>query len=165
VPRRRGCKDYARDLQGVGGLAPEVNAPLEKLQIGRTVIDLTTVDERDRQPIGSPYLTIAVDVFTLCVPGMVVTLEAPSAVSACLCLAHATCDKRPKLERLDVEMNRPMSGKLKLLSLEHAAEFKSEALRGGCEQHGIQLSYRPPGLPHFWGIVERIIGTAMQMNY
>jgi len=43
------------------------------------------VDERDRQPIGRPYLTIAIDVFTRCVLGMVVTLEAPSAVSVCPC--------------------------------------------------------------------------------
>lgn len=60
-------------------------------------------------------------------------------------------------------MDWPMSGKPKLLYLDNAAEFKSEALRRGCEQHGIQLSYRPPGLPHFGSIVERIVGTAMRM--
>lgn len=163
VARCRGGPDAARDLQGVGGVPPEVTAPLEQVQIDHTVIDLIIVDERDRQPIGRPYLTVAIDVFTRCVPGMVVTLEAPSAVSAGLCLAHAACDKRPSLERLNVEMGWPMSGKPKLLYLDNAAEFKSEALRRGCEQHGIQLSYRPPGLPHFGGIVERIIGTAMQM--
>jgi putative transposase len=133
------------------------------VQIDHTVIDLIIVDERDRQPIGRPYLTLAIDVFTRCVPGMVITLEAPSAVSVGLCLAHAACDKRPQLERLEVEMDWPMSGKPKLLYLDNAAEFKSEALRRGCQQHGIELSYRPPGLPHFGGIVERIIGTAMQM--
>ena len=47
--------------------------------------------------------------------------------------------------------------------MDNAAEFKSEALRRGCEQHGIRLRYRPPGQPHFGGIVERIIGTMMQM--
>jgi len=55
-----------------------------------------------------------------------------------------------------------MSGKPKLLYLDNAAEFKSEALRRGCEQHGIQLNYRPPGQPQYGGIVERVIGTAMQ---
>jgi putative transposase len=34
-------------------------------------------------------------VFTRCVLGMVVTLEAPSAVSVGLCLVHVACDKRP----------------------------------------------------------------------
>jgi putative transposase len=66
-----------------------VSAPLEQVQIDHTVIDLIVVDERDRQPIGRPYLTLAIDVFTRCVVGMVVTLEAPSAVSVGLCLAHA----------------------------------------------------------------------------
>ncbi|WP_455567148.1 Mu transposase C-terminal domain-containing protein [Serratia symbiotica] len=51
----------------------------------------------------------------------------------------------------------------RLLYLDNTAEFKSEALRRGCEQHGIRLDYRPLGQPHYGGIVERIIGTAMQM--
>ena len=87
----------------------------------------------------------------------------PSAVSVGLCLAHVACDKRPWLEGLNVEMDWPMSGKPRLLYLDNAAEFKSEALRRGCEQHGIRLDYRPLGQPHYGGIVERIIGTAMQM--
>ena len=165
VARSRGGQDAARPFQGAGGTPPEVTVPLEQVQIDHTVIDLIVVDERDRQPIGRPYLTIAIDVFTRCVVGMVVTLEAPSATSVGLCLAHAACDKRSWLEGLDVEMNWPMSGKPKLLYLDNAAEFKSEALRRGCEQHGVQLDYRPPGQPHYGGIVERIIGTAMQMTH
>lgn len=163
IARSRGGQDAARPLQGAGGIPPEVTMPLEQVQIDHTVIDLIVVDERDRQPIGRPYLTLAIDVFTRCVLGMVVTLEAPSAVSVGLCLAHAACDKRPWLEGLKVEMDWPMSGKPRLLYLDNAAEFKSEALRRGCEQHGIRLDYRPPGQPHYGGIVERIIGTAMQM--
>ncbi len=163
IARSRGGQDAARPLQGAGGIPPEVTMPLEQVQIDHTVIDLIVVDERDRQPIGRPYLTLAIDVFTRCVLGMVVTLEAPSAVSVGLCLAHAACDKRPWLEGLNVEMDWPMSGKPGLLYLDNAAEFKSEALRRGCEQHGIRLDYRPPGQPHYGGIVERIIGTAMQM--
>lgn len=159
IARSRGGQDAARPLQGAGGIPPEVTMPLEQVQIDHTVIDLIVVDERDRRP----YLTLAIDVFTRCVLGMVVTLEAPSAVSVGLCLAHAACDKRPWLEGLNVEMDWPMSGKPRLLYLDNAAEFKSEALRRGCEQHGIRLDYRPPGQPHYGGIVERIIGTAMQM--
>jgi len=161
--RRREGQDASHELQGVGGIPPAVSEPLEQVQIDHTVIDLIVVDAHDRQPIGRPYLTLAIDVFTRCVLGMVVTLEAPSAVSVGLCLAHVACDKRPWLEGLDVEMNWPMSGKPRLLYLDNAAEFKSEALRRGCEQHGIRLDYRPPGQPHYGGIVERIIGTAMQM--
>ena len=109
--RRRGGQDASRELQGAGGVPPTVAEPLEQVQIDHTVIDLVVVDARDRQPIGRPYLTLAIDVFTRCVLGMVVTLEAPSAVSVGLCLAHVACDKRPCLEGLDVEMDWYLSPK------------------------------------------------------
>ncbi|WP_455710093.1 hypothetical protein [Nocardia tengchongensis] len=56
-------------------------------------------------------MTAAIDEATRCVPGFVVTLEAPSATSAGLCLVHMATDKRPWLERLDVQASWPMSGK------------------------------------------------------
>jgi putative transposase len=134
---------------------------LEQVQIDHTMIDLVIVDERDRQPVGRPYLTAAIDVYSRCLVGMVVTLEPPSAVSVGLCLAHVCSDKRPWLEGLGIGGDWPMSGKPRRLYLDNAAEFKSEALRRGCEQHGIRLNYRPLGRPHYGGIVERVIGTVM----
>jgi putative transposase len=132
------------------------------VQIDHTPVDVIVVDEQHRLPIGRPYLTAAIDVASRCVVGLVVTLEAPSATSVGLCLAHTATDKRPWLERLGVEAAWPMSGKPCELYVDNASEFKSEALRRGCDQHGIKLGYRPPGRPHFGGIVERLIGTMMQ---
>ncbi len=110
-------------------------------------------------------MTVAIDVFSRCIVGLVVTLEAPSALSVGLCLAHMVTDKRAWLERLGVEadIGWPMSGKPMQLHLDNAAEFNSEALRRGCDQHGIGLRYRPAGQPHYGGIVERLIGTMMQL--
>jgi putative transposase len=113
--KREGASaDAVRSLQSAGGIVPPVLAPLDQVQIDHTVIDLIIVDERDRQPIGRPYLTVAIDVYSRCILGMVVTLEAPSAVSVGLCLAHVVCDKRPWLELLGIEVDWPMSGKPKL---------------------------------------------------
>jgi transposase InsO family protein len=127
------------------------------------VVGRWVVDERHRMPIGRPYLTVAIDVFSRCIVGLVVTLEAPSALSVGLCLANMVTDKRPWLERLAVEATWPMSGKPAEIYVDNAAEFKSEALRRGCDQHGIKIEWRPPGEPHFGGIVERVIGTLMEM--
>lgn len=155
--------DAARALRSAGGMPPEVTGLLERVQADHTPVDVIVVDERHRLPIGRPYLTVAIDEASRCVVGLVVTLEAPSATSVGLCLAHAATDKRAWLERLDVQAVWPMSGKPCALYVDNAAEFKSEALRRGCEQHGIALDYRPPGRPHFGGVVERLIGTMMQM--
>lgn len=162
VGRRREGPDSVRSLQSAGGEVPVIESILDQVQIDHTVIDLIVVDERERQPIGRPYLTAAIDVCSRSLVGMVVTLDPPSAVSVGLCLAHTVADKRPWLERLGVEADWPMSGKPRMLYVDNAAEFKSEALTRGCAQHGITLDYRPVGRPHYGGIVERVIGTAME---
>jgi putative transposase len=162
VSAREGA-DAARGLRSAGGTPPEVTGLLEQVQADHTPVDVIVVDERHRLPIGRPYLTAGIDVASRCVAALVVTLEAPSATSVGLCLAHMAVGKRAWLERLGVEAAWPMSGKPRELYVDNAAEFKSEALRRGCDQHGIRLRYRPPGQPHFGGIVERVIGTMMQM--
>ena len=144
VTAREG-RDAARTRRSAGGAPPEVSGLLEQVQIDHTPVDVIVVDEKHRLPAGRPYLTLAMDVRSRCVVGMVVTLGAPSATSVGLCLAHAAADKRSWLERLEVEAAWPMSGKPLELYVDNAAEFKSEALRRGCEQHGIRLRYRPPG--------------------
>jgi putative transposase len=156
-------RDAARSLGAAGGVAPEVPGLLDQVQVDHTVVDVIVVDEWHRLPIGRPYVTAAIDVASRCVVGLVVTLEAPSATSVGLCLAHMATSKRAWLERLGVEAVWPMSGKPRELYVDNAAEFRSEALRRGCDQHGIALRYRPPGQPHFGGIVERLIGTMMQL--
>jgi putative transposase len=56
-----------------------------------------------------------------------------------LCLAHTVTGKRAWLEQLGAEMAWPMSGKPRELFVDNAPEFKSEALRRGCDQHRIGL--------------------------
>src|SRR6266568_3267762 len=167
VASARQGADAARPRRSAGGQPPEIEGLLEQVQMDHTVVDLEVVDERYRRPIGRPYVTAAIDVASRGVAGLVITLEAPSALSVGLCLAHMVTDKRAGLERLGIEADAravwPMSGKPREIYLDNAAEFKSEALRRGCDQHGIKLSYRPKGMPHFGGIIERLIGTMMQM--
>ncbi|GAA4976436.1 putative transposase [Nonomuraea thailandensis] len=154
----------ARRLRSAGGDPPSIEGLLQQVQIDHTPVDVEVVDERHRLPIGRPYVTAAIDVASRCVVGLVVTLEAPSALSVGLCLAHTVCDKRPWLERLGLQaVVWPMSGKPHEIHVDNAVEFHSEALRRGCVQHGVTLEYRPKGMPHFGGVIERLIGTMMQM--
>ncbi|WP_067470323.1 Mu transposase C-terminal domain-containing protein [Nocardia amamiensis] len=155
--------DAARARRAAGGATPPVEGLLERVQIDHTPADVIVVDDVHRLPIGRPYVTAAIDEATRCVPGLVITLDAPSATSVGLCLAHMAIDKRPWLERLKVEAAWPMSGKPVQLYVDNATEFKSEALRRGCDQHGIEVGYRPLGQPHFGGVIERLIGTMMTM--
>lgn len=163
VARKREGSDAAKRLCSAAGDPPEPAAPLERVQMDHTPVDLIIVEESSREPIGRPHLTLAIDVFTRCIVGMLLTLEPPSATSVGLCLAHSVTDKTAWLVRLGLtDVTWPMKGKPELIHLDNAKEFKSEALKRGCEQHGINRDYRPKKQAHYGGIIERVIGTAMK---
>lgn len=151
----------ARRLTSAAGHGPISHAPLDVVQIDHTPIDIILVDEVSRLPVGRPWLTVAIDVYSRCITGFLVSFEAPSATSVGLCLAHTGVEKRTYLEGLGLDTEWPIAGIPRLLHLDNAAEFHGEALARGCHQHGIDLEYRPKGQPHFGGVIERLIGTLM----
>ncbi len=77
--RRRG--EEHPETEPVHGHARPARHPLDLVQIDHTPVDLVLVDPLDREPIGRPWLTVAIDVFSRCIAGFHVTLEAPSATS------------------------------------------------------------------------------------
>lgn len=163
VLRKREGRDAVRRLEAAGGQFPPVSCPLEVVQIDHTPVDLIVVDPFSRQPIGRPYITLGIDVYSRCITGLCLSLEPPSAVSVGLCLAHGAMEKQTWLNRLGITASWPIQGKPLALHVDNGEEFHSEALRRGCEVHGITLHHRPVGAPHFGGTIERVIGTLMQM--
>ena len=164
IKKREGV-EAVRGLNAVPGQFPPVMKPLGVVQIDHTPVDVIVVDPFTREPIGRPWITLGIDIFSRCIVGLCLTLEPPSAVSVGLCLAHCVSDKRAWLERMGIEAEWPVRGKPDLIHVDNGAEFHSEALTRGCEVHGIKIDYRPLGEPHFGGIIERVIGTFMQMTH
>ena len=138
-----------------------VQHPLQIVQIDHTKVDVTVVDPIERQPIGRPILTIAIDVFTRMVLGFYLSLEAPSVTSVALCLTHAIIDKTRWLADRDISLEWPASGLPECIHVDNGAEFHARAFKLGCADHNIVIAYRPPGTPRFGGHVERLIGTMM----
>lgn len=166
VTERREGYRATRRLSPVIGETPDPLVPLGLVQMDHSPVDVIVVDENSREPIGRPYLTLSIDVFTRSIVGMLLSLEAPSATSVGLCLAHTVCNKDAYLLRLGLEeIEWPMYGKPEVIHLDNAREFHCEALKRGCEQHGIKRDFRPKMQPHFGGIIERVIGTAMKMSH
>jgi putative transposase len=157
--RRRG--EEHPEANPVHGHAPPSRHPLDLVQMDHTPMDLMLVDPVDREPVGRPWLTVVIDVYSRCIAGFHVSFEAPSAASVGLCLTHVAMDKAPWLALRGVEADWPVAGKPRRLGVDNGPEFHSEAFERGCEQHGITIEWRPPGRPHFGGVVERLIGTLM----
>lgn len=160
VRKREGAKAANAAFKAVGVFNRDLLA-LGLVQIDHTPVDVIVVDERDRRPIGRPWLSLAIDVSTRIVPGFYVSLDPPSAVSVALLLAHAVLPKDGWLADRELRVPWPVSGLPEVLHMDNAAEFQSEALARGAQEYGISIEYRPPGQPHFGGHIERLIGTTM----
>jgi putative transposase len=151
------------EITPIDGATPPATFPLDWIQIDHTPVDIIIVDPIDRMPIGRPYLTIAIDVFSRCIAGFYLSLEAPSATSVGLCLTHVISDKQLWLKQRNIDAQWSIQGKPQRIGVDNATEFHSAAFERGCAQHGIAIEWRPLGQPHFGGIVERIVGTLMQL--
>lgn len=160
VARRDGRK-AARDRfdPAIGSI--EAEWPLSLIQIDHTLVDVIVVDSETRAPIQRPWLTLAIDVNTRCVAGFHLSLEPPSATSVAMCLTHSVLPKENWLAERKIDAVWPVNGIPERLHLDNAKEFRSEALKRGCEQYGIAIDHRPVRTPHYGGHIERLIGTVM----
>ncbi|MDQ2839534.1 MAG: Mu transposase C-terminal domain-containing protein [Acidobacteriota bacterium] len=163
VIRKREGSKRAREKVGpvnVSSLQPAL--PMDVLQIDHTPVDVMVVDAERRLSIGRPWLTVAIDVTTRMVAGFHVSLWAPSALSVSLTLSHAVLSKTTWLADRELQtLTWPAAGLPRVIHVDNAKEFHSDALVRGCQEYGVQLDHRPRARPHFGGHIERYIGTMM----
>ncbi len=143
------------------GVFDSAQRPLDLVQIDHTKLDIIVVDDEQRLPIGRPWLTLAIDVYSRMVTGFYISLDPPGAIATGLCIAHATLPKEAWLAKLGVGGQWPCWGLAARIHLDNAKEFHGEMLSRACEQYGIGLEYRPVAQPHMGGHIERLLGTLM----
>lgn len=158
--RRRGFRDVARNrYEAIQGAFPGATHPFAVVQIDHTEADVILVDEVHRQPIGRPWVTLAIDVYSRMVAGIYVTFEKPAAISVGMCLAQTICPKREYLAELGVGGEWPVWGAMSVIHSDNGKEFRGQMLKRACEEYGMDLQWRPVTLPHFGGHIERLMGT------
>lgn len=134
-------------------------APLQLVQVDHTPIDLSLVDDVYRQPIGRPWLTLLIDVFSRMVLGFVISLDPPGNLSLGLCLSHAFLPKEKWLSKLGIESKWPCWGIPRTIHADNAKEFRGEMLTLACREYGINLEWRPVATPRYGAHIERYLGT------
>lgn len=169
--RKKGSQYLSEDVEKVIATAIDkffltrqndsATTALELVQIDHTLADIIVVDELYRQPIGRPWLTIAIDIASRMVAGLYVTLEKPSAVSVAMVIRNIVLPKEEWLQSRGVQAPWPVSGIPDCIHVDNAKEFRSKALSRGCREYGIDLKHRPVARPHYGGHIERLIGTMM----
>lgn len=159
---RLGADVAAKQHSAYPGHFPGADFPLAVVQIDHTKFDVELLDDRDREPIGRPWVTLMIDVFSRMVLGYYISLDPPSTMSAGLCIANAILTKDKLLQRFDIKAPWPCWGKMTKIHSDNAGEFRGKTLRRACKEYDIDLEWRPVKKPHYGAHIERLLGTILK---
>lgn len=139
--------------------------PLEYVQIDHTEVDIMLVDEKTRESIGRPQITVMIDIYSRMIHGYFLSLDAPSATSVAMCIVNAVCDKEETLRDLNIDAEWNIWGFMHNLHSDNGADFHSKALKFGCRMYEVHLEKRPLIKTEFGGHIERVLGTLMKQTH
>ncbi|MDC4652066.1 DDE-type integrase/transposase/recombinase [Acinetobacter baumannii] len=162
VSHRLGKKEAEQQLQPKIGKFPNAEYPLSVWQIDHTELDIILVDDIYRRPIGRPWITVAIDVYSRMTVGFYISFDPPSALSVGLCLSQAILPKDKFVQSYDLKQKWPVWGIPKKVHADNAKEFRGAMLTRACQQYGIDLEWRPVARPRFGGHIERLQGTFLR---
>jgi putative transposase len=141
------------------GTFPGADWPLAVVQIDHTKIDLVLVDDIHRRPVGRPWITVAIDVFSRMIAGFYVSFDPPGALSVGLCVANAILPKDTWLAGRGLGLPWPVWGIPGVIHVDNAREFRGHMLQRACKNYGITLEWRPVARPNYGAHIERLLGT------
>lgn len=159
LKRRFSAKKANEKYGNFEGEYPEGNFPLEVYQIDHTPLDIIVVDEISRKPIGRPYLTLALDVYSRMVAGFYVSLQAPGYFSVSQCLYNAFLPKDDFLKKYHVEGEWEIYGIPSKYAVDNGKDLIGLDMQRVCDEFGMTMVRRPVGRPVYGGQIERILGT------
>jgi putative transposase len=162
VTKRHGRKVAGEQFSPLKGSFPDADFPLSVVQIDHTKLDIILVDDHYRRPIGRPWITLAIDVFSRMVAGFYISFDPPGAMSTGLCLAHSILAKDQWLSKHETQNKWSLWGIPRRLHLDNAKEFRGRVLERACQQYNIGIEWRPVARPNFGAHIERLLGTFLR---
>ncbi|MFZ6746486.1 Mu transposase C-terminal domain-containing protein [Undibacterium sp. JH2W] len=163
VAKRKGIAVAHDKFDAIKGSIPDADWPLAMVQIDHTELPVVIVDDIYRKSIKRVWITLAIDVFSRVCLGMHLSLDAPSAMSAGMCIAHAILPKEKWMTRLNVTTTDwPCWGTMGVLHMDNAREFRGNMLNVACKEYDIDLHLRPVKKPRYGAHIERLMGTVSE---
>lgn len=159
----RGFKEKAKNkFMPAAGRFPNADYPLAVVQIDHTPADIILVDDIYRKPIGRPWITVAIDVYSRMIVGYYLSFDPPSETSVAMCVAHAILPKDEWLALHKVDAKWDVWGVMDKIHTDNGADFRSDNFKQSCLMHNIDLEFRPVKQPRYGGHIERMLGTLLR---
>lgn len=115
------------------------DGPLSVGQIDHTTLDAMIVDETFRIPLGRPWITLLIDVYSRVVLGFFVSIRHASAAAVGRCLAHAFLPKDRWLRDRALDISWPVWGVVRIVHADNGREFRGSMLKSACQEYGSSI--------------------------
>ncbi len=137
VARARHGRKCANEKYRANGLGPRPSHPLERVECDHTRLDLLVVDAETRLPLGRPWLTAMLDVYSRMATGIYLSFHPPGYLSVMQCLRHAIKPKGYAKDRYpEIAHDGPAYGLPERLIVDNGKEFHSRHFDDACLQPG-----------------------------
>lgn len=156
---RLGYLEVSQTIEPTPGEYQDAKNPLDVIQIDHTLLDIIVVSADDRKPIGRPYITLAIDVYSRMVAGLYISFDPPGVLGTGICLSNAILPKEDICAKYQLKSNWPLWGVMRNLHMDNAREFKSKTLKRAGEEYGFTINWRPKGKSRYGAHIERLLGT------
>jgi len=160
VEERRFGKRKARSkFKPLKGGLKSSKAPLALVQIDHCLLDVILLNRETGEPMGRPWITLAIDHYSKMVIGYHISMDPPGTNSLALCLSNAILPKDEILKKYNISGRWKCAGIMHIIHVDNAKEFRGNSLSRACEKYCIHLQFRPVKTPDSGGLVERVFRT------
>ena len=162
-----GMTEARRRFQGIQrGL--EAKRILDVVLIDGNVVDgWCVLDDRTRTPAGRPTLTLAIDLRSRVVLGVIITYEGESLFAIMACLQQVITGKHDIIERLPRfrDLLEGLYGKPDTIVVDNAWRQTGVSFQDACEDGNINVEWAPVKNPEYKTYVERFFRTLKEMLF
>lgn len=159
LEKRAGKVLTDRKIGPAPGNFPLAKHPLDVVQIDHTLLDIIVVSDQDREPIGRPWITVGIDVFSRMITGLYISMDPPGYLGTGICLSNSILPKDQLLAKYNLKGDWPVYGVMGSIHMDNAKEFRGNMIQRSCKEYNISINWRPVTKPHWGAYIERLLGT------
>jgi putative transposase len=153
-------KRYADQKYRTHKQGPRPTRLMQRVQADHTRMDEMVVDTKTKLPLGRPWLTTIIDLYSKMIIGIYLSFTPPSYLSVMQCLLHTI---RPKTYvgkvYPEIEHAWDAYGITEVIVVDNGKEFYSEEFDDACYQIGTEIEYAPRRAPWYKASMERFYRT------
>ncbi|OPH56195.1 hypothetical protein BC351_28930 [Paenibacillus ferrarius] len=154
---KKGMEAYSTTERGYSEKTAQY--PLHIVQIDHTKLDIIVAEETTRLPIGRPFITLGIDVYSRMIWCMHLSIDDPSSNKVRKAIHQGILCKRSK-ERYGTTNEWPIFGVPSVIYLDNGSDFTSDHVKRMInETLESEVRYRPRKTPHYGGVIERLMGS------